>query len=323
MELTPRKFVSYLKKQLPQVVLFYGPEYSLIKRALNKLIEVWGAAEGIRDFSGRELNFERFSEEIVSQLLFSSKKMIIVREAFSFFKNLKADEKENLPKVLKSIAKNTSVVFVESSDIDSKYKKNPFVSLINEVGVVVLCRRGEEKEIRAWLKRRLSKYGLDDERFVDFLVDVSGGSFDLLEKELEKLLLGFDRSVISGTKVYSPFHFIDLALKGSEEAFSALEYLFSSGFSPILLLVLFQNIVRKILALKQGFNVNPYDKKRYEQFSNRFTEEELASLLKKLFELELKLKTTGLSPKFLWEDFLFFLILELESAKGSNARQFS
>lgn len=321
MELTPKKFASLLKKQPPQVVLFYGPEYSLMKRALNRLIDAWNARDGVRDFSGRELSFERFSEEVVSNLLFCPKKVVVVREAFAFFKGLKSHEKRGLKRLLEGLDGNTCVVFVESSEIDSKYRKNQMVSLVDDVGVVVLCRRGDEREIRAWLKRKLVKYGLYDESFVDFLVDISGGSFDVLEKELEKLLVSFDREAVSGSKAYSPFELVDLALFGSSEAFDALDYLFSTGFSPIFLLVLFQNTVRKIIAVKKGMEVSPYEKRRLAGCADLFSEGELLLILSKLFDAEFKLKTTGVPPRFVWEDFLFFLIFELKPAERRKAGQ--
>ncbi|NPA15153.1 MAG: hypothetical protein GXO44_01230 [Deferribacteres bacterium] len=321
MELTPKKFVSYLKRQRPGIVLFYGPEYSLIKRALNKLIEAWDVRDGLRDFSGRELGFDRFSEELVSKLLFSPRKMIVVREAFQFFKGLKAEERKALSALLKSVDRDTCVVFVESSDVDSRYRRHPLVSLVDGLGVVVLCRKAEEREIRSWLKRKLEKRGIYDDEFVDFLVSISGGSFDVLEKELEKLLISFDKKVVSGTKVYSPFSFIELALTGSPEAFDALDYLFSSGFNPVFLLVLFQNAVRKTIAVKKNMGVKPYERRRYGEYCARLSERDLVYVLEKLFEVELRLKTTGMSPKLVWEDFLFSLRLGLKPDRRNKAGQ--
>ena len=310
MKVTPKRFASQLKKgNIPKVVFLYGSEYTLIKKTLERLISVYDVSHGVVDFSGRELSMERFLEEVFSPSLFSEKKLIIVRDALDFYHSLGASSKGAFEKFLLKLPPSTCLVFVESVKGELKSKDKEFISIIDKLGFVVNCRKAETGEIKKWLSKRLSKYGLADSEFIDFLVDISGGSFDILESELDKLFTSLDKSSLTKTKVYTPFKFIELALSSSFEAFEALDYLFSINFDPILLLVLFQSILRKILQVKRfPESASSFDIKKYGRWAERLSEDFIEAVLVKLVELELKLKTSSISPKILFEDLLHFLI---------------
>ncbi len=312
-QLTPKQFYQLIKKDkvVPQILLLTGTSYSLMVKVFEHIKEVLGVTEeSIKVFEGKEFDIGELYDHLTVSSLFSKDRLILFRDARAVCGLLREKSLRELLSFAKA-RKGIYLVFFDYIDEDDKKRDTKAYQLLVEEATIVNCRKPGEKEIREWLKKRLVKLGIKDEDLVDFLIEKTDCSFDLLEKELEKIALFSDRDVVVDAKVYNPFEMVSLALKGDFRAIDALMYLLDSGEYPALILSAIQKKVRSLFLYKLGLlnKVTPYQRMIMEEETKDVSVDELKSIVLASFQLERRIKTGFLDPKKALSDFVLSILM--------------
>ncbi len=312
-QLTPKQFYQILKKErnVPSPLLLTGTEYSLMLKIIDHVREVLEVSEeNMKVFEGKDISIGELYDYITTSSLFGSNKMLVFRDARSLCGYLREKSLKEL--LLMASGKiGLCLVFVDFVEDEKKSDSKAFQVLVDSA-TVINCRRPGEKEIRDWLTKKLKKLGIEDEELVEYLIESTNCSYDVLEKELEKISLYSDRSALINAKVYSPFELVTLALSGNFKALEALDYLIDSGVYPPLIVGAIQKKLRNLLLYKLGIltNLTPYQKMIMDQEGKNLSLEDLKEFLLNCFILERRVKTGSLDPKEALSDFVINILMK-------------
>lgn len=268
-----------------------------VEQALSQALATLGAPEREVLF-GDELPLGELLSHLGTAGLFSRERVLVVRRADSLAKS------KRLAQALAGGPPPGLAVFFLGQDL-----RGPLVRVAQDARYFP---PPNARELRGLAKQLLRQSGLPfSPQLVELLVEACGGDALRLSREIEKLSLwvgeGLPPEKLAGllfSAAPPPYGFLDALFLGQlPQALRHLHKLLSSGWDPFRLFFLLVMRVRHLIVARAAFEEGrPPEgpdwlaKKRLAQ-ARRFTLPQLIELLKRLQELDFRIKTGGLTPE--------------------------
>jgi DNA polymerase-3 subunit delta len=265
------------------------------------------------NFNKENLDFQKFKNEIESFSMFNDDKIIILEDVFAD-KNFKEKFLEAADRILKS---DTLVIIREEKDIDKRDALYKFLQKKTESEEFFPL--GDE-ELLPWVKKEIFNLGSEIEsEAAKELVLFVGGDLWQMKNEAEKLssfckkrkITKADVDMLVKPKIENDiFKTIDAIASGKKS--QALLFVHShleSGDSPLYLLSMINFQFRNLIGIKEMMEkkMSYYDiskksklhpfvvRKTYGQ-AQKFTFLQLKKIYRKIFQVDLSIKTGKLDP---------------------------
>ena len=302
--------------------LIYGNDYSLIKKEINKI------TNGIKDIVKYDLSFNKIDELLDDAScisMFEDKKVLIGENAL-FLTSIKENINHNFDYLTKYIKDNNNhnivILTVISDKIDERKK---IVKDIKKYCKVIYKSLIQEKDMPNFVINEFKEnnYKIDYKTAVYF-VNYVGKNIDILSSEINKMIIYKDNNYVitkddineissRGLKD-NVFDFTNAIMnKDLNKMYECLNDLLIIGEDPIKIISLLANQFLFIYQVKlldqngknQILKVHPY---RIQLAMNtNFLLYELSDILKKLHELDFKIKTGSIDKKAGLDDFLLHI----------------
>lgn len=307
--------------------LIYGNDYSLIKKEINKI------TSGIKDIVKYDLSFNKIDELLDDAScisMFEDKKVLIGENAL-FLTSIKENINHNFDYLTKYIKDNNNhnivILTVISDKIDERKK---IVKDIKKYCKVIYKSLIQEKDMPNFVINEFKEnnYKIDYKTAVYF-VNYVGKNIDILSSEINKMIIYKDNNYIitkddineissRGLKD-NVFDFTNAIMnKDLNKMYECLNDLLIIGEDPIKIISLLANqflFIYQVKLLDQNgknqndikeiLKVHPY---RIQLAMNtNFLLYELSDILKKLHELDFKIKTGSIDKKAGLDDFLLHI----------------
>ncbi len=307
--------------------LIYGNDYSLIKKEINKI------TSGIKDIVKYDLSFNKIDELLDDAScisMFEDKKVLIGENAL-FLTSIKENINHNFDYLTKYIKDNNNhnivILTVISDKIDERKK---IVKDIKKYCKVIYKSLIQEKDMPNFVINEFKEnnYKIDYKTAVYF-VNYVGKNIDILSSEINKMIIYKENNYIitkddineissRGLKD-NVFDFTNAIMnKDLNKMYECLNDLLIIGEDPIKIISLLANqflFIYQVKLLDQNgknqndikeiLKVHPY---RIQLAMNtNFLLYELSDILKKLHELDFKIKTGSIDKKAGLEDFLLHI----------------
>ena len=307
--------------------LIYGNDYSLIKKEINKI------TSGIKDIVKYDLSFNKIDELLDDAScisMFEDKKVLIGENAL-FLTSIKENINHNFDYLTKYIKDNNNhnivILTVISDKIDERKK---IVKDIKKYCKVIYKSLIQEKDMPNFVINEFKEnnYKIDYKTAVYF-VNYVGKNIDILSSEINKMIIYKENNYIitkddineisSRGLNDNVFDFTNAIMnKDLNKMYKCLNDLLIIGEDPIKIISLLANqflFIYQVKLLDQNgknqndikeiLKVHPY---RIQLAMNtNFLVYELSDILKKLHELDFKIKTGSVDKKAGLEDFLLHI----------------
>lgn len=307
--------------------LIYGNDYSLIKKEINKI------TSGIKDIVKYDLSFNKIDELLDDAScisMFEDKKVLIGENAL-FLTSIKENINHNFDYLTKYIKDNNNhnivILTVISDKIDERKK---IVKDIKKYCKVIYKSLIQEKDMPNFVINEFKEnnYKIDYKTAVYF-VNYVGKNIDILSSEINKMIIYKENNYIitkddineisSRGLNDNVFDFTNAIMnKDLNKMYECLNDLLIIGEDPIKIISLLANqflFIYQVKLLDQNgknqndikeiLKVHPY---RIQLAMNtNFLVYELSDILKKLHELDFKIKTGSVDKKAGLEDFLLHI----------------
>ncbi len=307
--------------------LIYGNDYSLIKKEINKI------TSGIKDIVKYDLSFNKIDELLDDAScisMFEDKKVLIGENAL-FLTSIKENINHNfdyLTKYIKDSNNHNIVILTVISDKIDERKK--IVKDIKKYCKVIYKSLIQEKDMPNFVINEFKEnnYKIDYKTAVYF-VNYVGKNIDILSSEINKMIIYKENNYIitkddineisSRGLNDNVFDFTNAIMnKDLNKMYECLNDLLIIGEDPIKIISLLANqflFIYQVKLLDQNgknqndikeiLKVHPY---RIQLAMNtNFLVYELSDILKKLHELDFKIKTGSVDKKAGLEDFLLHI----------------
>ena len=269
---------------------------------------------------------EMKSEDIINKItqndLFSSKKLLVIRNPGSLRNKARLD----FLSYCKNPMINNCLIIIEDDFSDRKSITKELKKINNTVSV----QTPFPNEMRKWTKFILLEKQLNfQEEIIDIIVEIAGDSLFHIYNEIEKMSLNVDNNdeltkdfidQTSGWRMqYRRWQFfqslgkrdldksliLGLSLLNQGNSMISLMYPLTAFFQELL----FLKKRRGTFSLKNSYiPLPPSVIKQIPQIANRFNKEEIEYALTILGKIDQRLKTTNLSDEALFSNFLFSIL---------------
>jgi len=297
------------------IIFLYGQDTYRSRRKLNEFIarykDVHKEALGLRRFEGKDLDFRDFREEIESTSIFGERKLFILEDVFS-----NQEFKDRFIKDKKRVLSSDSTILVyEGGKPDKRDKFFRFLiknSKSQEFGFL------NEGQLERWIVSELSRYNIKiEQRALSRLIGFVGVDLWRMANELRKLSSFKGENSVVGEEdvraLVSPkidgdiFRTINaIAEKDKKTALGLLRAHLNAGESPLYLFSMIDFQFRNLLLLKDllerglppySSDLHPYAIKKNLPLLRKFTSGQLKKIYRRLFELDLEIKSGKINPE--------------------------
>lgn len=291
-------------------------------RSRQKLNEIIGhykktnkSGLNLRYLNLKEKNFQDLKDELWSTPMFGEKKLLILEEAFS-----NNDFKE---KFLKSPPKfwggtNNAILFYERESLP---KNDPFFNFIEKQAKSQRFEFLEGQKLKNWVKEEFKNWGGKiEESALNELINFVGSDTWQMSQEIKKLVNYKKGEIIEKKEVEilvrpkfeaDIFKTIDsLATKNKKAALRLIHQHLEKGDSPSYLLSMINFQFRNLLlvkslsqkyssyyAISKASGLHPFVAKKAFEQAKKFEFAELKKIYRKLFEIDLDIKTGKIDPE--------------------------
>jgi len=305
MVLKPKQFLKTLnKKNLPNLVLFYGIETAYMDKVLNNLREKvlgetwefnWSVLEG------EDTSLEELEGAVTASPFAAEWRMVVLKNAMAFWKARTDKERERVIQFFGHIPCHTVLILTHPGELKEKKGKNPLLELINKGNYPTVQFTPKEEDLKRWAKKTLKKKGIqaDDER-IGWLIEAAEGRMDLLEQELEKIVLAGDIEMEREEKAPDYRQVSSMVYMGSPALMEFMEdlmaikghiYLFSILASSVMRIVATRIAVEEGIPVEEVLRDMPaHDRKLIKKCVHHLSIKEALSLLDTALETEVSLK---------------------------------
>lgn len=327
---------NFKKKQFAPIYLLYGTEIYFINETVNILL-----AEALEE-GDRELNTvtydldEVYLEDVIEDAhtlpFFGERKVILVKSPY-FLTSQKEKLEQNVKVLEKYISEPSPFsILVFIAPFEKLDERKKITKLLKKEAEVLEANALQGQDIRAWIASQATEQRVQIENdAVDLLLELVGNNMLLLSQEIQKLLLyaGAD-SVISQEIVaqlvpksaeQSVFSLVERVVQRDiAGAMRMLEELLVQQEEPIKILALLANQFRLLYQVKElqqrGYaqnqaashlGVHPYRVKLAMGQAQRFSFQELRSIIDHLADADYDMKTGKLNKRLVLEIFLMRL----------------
>ncbi len=308
------------------ILLAYGEDSYRKDARLNEIIEsgkeLYGSIN-IRYYD-EKISFAELSNEIYA-IPFLSKKRLLIGKDILASKN--SDLLEKISQILKDIPETTDMVFKESEPPDQR--KTLFKSL-KQHGKVENFEPLKPYETIKWIKDKVKKYsGSIEDSAAQTLFQYCSNDLFRLENEITKLL-NYDMNIkkeavqelVKPEYSDSIFELMDaISEKKAETAIKILNRFFENNENEQYIVAMLARQIKNLLIIKnlkennateaeilKSTKLHPFVVKKTLQQSRNFTVEELKELHKRLFEVDIKLKSDNIDSKIILTNFVFAIM---------------
>ena len=300
------------------IIFLYGPDTYRSRQKLNEIIKKHkeqNARVAFRFLNLKKDSFEDLRNETETISMFKEKKTTVITEAFS--------DSETEEKVLQFLKEkkelDDTLIFYEEA-VDKKKSLYKFLKKQKEVQEFKLLEGGE---VRNWVKKEFGKYQREiDSMGLEILARATGNDLWRASNEIRKLVAYSAKN--SSPRISSEdvkmlikpeiepeiFQTIDAIASGDKKrAMVLLHQHLEKGDSPIYLLSRirwqFSNLlsVKDLTERRKPFSeiikitaLHPFVVKKSYALSQRFEMGQLKKIYRKIFQLEIKIKTGKIEP---------------------------
>lgn len=200
------------------IYLISNESYRLINDEIKKIVK----NNNYFIFNMNRTNIADIITEANYFSLTDEKKYLVVTNA-SFFGTGKLSDAENdlIISYLEKPNPNTILIFTTQDGIDSRKK---IVKLIKDNGHLIVQSKLDKKSINALLTNYLKKKGFNsDYQTINYIMDNSYGSIDIMFNELDKIMIYYGKSctfkysdvtsIVGEEHDSNNFHFVDAVIK--------------------------------------------------------------------------------------------------------------
>lgn len=311
------------------IYVLYGLEKFLIEAEVEKIIKTNNIDQfSISKYSAKQTNLDDVFFDVDSMSLFGNKRVIIVDDAY-FFTGEKASDDKALDKIerfLTSFATNNIVIFIINSEKMDERKK--ITKLVKKVGQVK--EFNAKTDANLMINSLLSEYKISAAN-INLIKKRINNKLEVVNNEIEKLIIykGSEKeiaeediyNVISEYPNIDFFEFIDdIINKNIPEALKTYQELLKLKEEPIKIIVTLANQFRLMYQAKKLFQSgylerdivsetgeHPYRVKLAISKAQKYCDEDLIDLLKKLGEINLNIKKGLVDSKTSLELFILDL----------------
>jgi DNA polymerase III subunit delta len=326
------------QNQIAPIYLIFGTEAFLINET-KQLILSQTLNEEEMDFNYASYDLEETSIEVALEdaetLPFIGEKKVIIlhNPAFLTAEKTKGKVEHNLARLesyLKEPAPYSVIVF--SAPYEKLDERKKVTKELKRQAVTIEAKKLSEPELKGWIRERAKLNGIDIEAAaVERMLVLAGTNLFLLTSEVDKLALYANdekkinieivEKLVSKSLEQNIFTLIEKVVQRKlDEALRIYYDLLKQNEEPIKILALLAGQFRLIYQVKElarkGYGqqqiasylkVHPFRVKLAAGQTGKFTDEELAGLIKQLAEADYQMKTGGMDKSLLIEMILFRL----------------
>lgn len=331
-----KEYITYaeLLKRLDQgvikpVYLFQGQETFLIEECVERLKQILIPPESsdfnVDKFAGKDIAAADVLDLAQTIPFLSKWRLIIVTD----IDNLSAETQKQMLPYLSHPNPSTCLVFI-GSKLDSRTK---FAQMLKKAGEIVQFWKLFERDLPHWISARAKLYGCRISlQTAAYLSEIVGNELRQLDNELKKIVAyandkeltpAIIERVVGDVRERDIFEMIDAVSTGNlVDALKMLRQLLIEGEEPLKILALLSRqfrllwktkvhmIEQKSLSAPQiasKVGISPKLAESLQKQVQRFSQIKLKQGLKRLYKVDLALKSSTNSPNILLEDLLIDL----------------
>jgi len=305
------------------IIFLYGQDTYRSRQKLNEIIEhykkIHKSGLNLKYFDGKNLIFPDFLEKMRQSSMFREKKMAILENTFS-----NSEFKENfLKEGKKSVESGNIFLFYETRQIP---EGDPLLLFLKKYSKSQKFEPLGGQKLRNWVKKEFEKYGKMrriEERVLEKLIEFVGDDLWQMSNEIKKLvsykteqnratavggvcqIREKDIELLVKPKIETDiFKTIDaIALRDKKRALQLLKAHLGKGDSPQYLFSMINFQFRNLLMAKSNqssyekLRLHPYLVRKTIQLAKKFSLEELKKIYRKIFQIDLAMKTGKIEPE--------------------------
>lgn len=307
------------------IYVLYGLERYLIDKEIKKIIENNNIDElSISKYNAKNNSLEEILFDVDSMPLFGNKRLIIIDESYFFTGEKSSDEHllEKIEKFLNGFSSNNIVLFVVNNEKLDERKK--ITKLVKKIGKCI--EFNAKSDANAMIKDLLKDYDISTSN-IDLIKFRINNKSEVINSEIDKLLIYKEDKTISEEDIMNViseypnidfFQFIDNIInKKVEETLKTYYELLKLKEEPIKIIVTLANQFRLMYQAKKMFQSgysekdivtetgeHPYRVKLAISKAQKYKDEDLLEILKKLGEINLNAKKGLVDSKTALEMFI-------------------
>lgn len=307
------------------IYVLYGLERYLIDKEIKKIIENNNIDElSISKYNAKNNSLEEILFDVDSMPLFGNKRLIIIDESYFFTGEKSSDEHllDKIEKFLNGFSSNNIVLFVVNNEKLDERKK--ITKLVKKIGKCI--EFNAKSDANAMIKDLLKDYDISTSNINLIKFRINNKS-EVINSEIDKLLIYKEDKTISEEDILNViseypnidfFQFIDNIInKKVEETLKTYYELLKLKEEPIKIIVTLANQFRLMYQAKKMFQSgysekdivmetgeHPYRVKLAISKAQKYKDEDLLEILKKLGEINLNAKKGLVDSKTALEMFI-------------------
>jgi len=308
------------------IYLLYGPDTYRSKKKLEEIIGYYKknhkSGLNLSSFGGESLRYQDFWDDLSAVSMFKEKRLIILNNIFSN-KVFKEEFLKNEKKIIDS--EDIIIVYEEKELLETDFL---FKSLKKSSKLQKFDFLGGEK-LKDWVLEEFNKYETKiDLKTIQFLVNFIGNDLWQFSNEIKKLaayknktkkIEEEDAVFLIKPKIEADiFRTIDaLSSKNKKMAIFLIHNHLEKGDSPNYLLSMIKFQFQNLLIIKDlyekgvpiyGFSkmtkLHPFIIRKSTELSKKFTLQELKKIYRRIFQIDLDIKTGKIEPRLALDMFL-------------------
>jgi len=301
------------QKTLKRINLVHGEEEYLVKTLLDKLRDLYP----VSIIWGDEVSLQDFERTITTGGMFGKEEILFIYKAMDLLGDIK--DHKRFAYFLGKVRDKFIFFYVETKLTDKDLQKEPF-STIAKLGDVISANKLDKRRIRELVKNKFQKEGISiEDSALDYLLEATSYQLMILKGETDKLILyGKPKLTLEDIKAVlvadlemSVFDFADgIFLKDYDKALDSLNAVLRSGMHPLQILTLLANYALRLYTAKslveEGKKVeealslvdvkHPFQVLNFKRYLEKSSKQDLLSLLKRLYLLDIGIKVYFSDP---------------------------
>ncbi len=299
------------------IIFLYGQDTYRSHQKLKEIIESFKKTSknrlNLRYFDAKKTDFQEFKDELQIRSIFKEKKLVVLINPFS---NSEL-EKEILDFLKKKKDLEETALFYEEEKIN---EKSSLFKFFKKEGKSQEFKPLGSQKLRDWIKKEFEKYQTKiNSRVPEVLIEFTGNNLWQLSNEIKKLatykakgeITLEDVGLLVESKIETDiFGTIDaISSEDKKRALDLLHHHLKKGDSPLYLFSMIKFQISNLLVVKDLIekqmpfssvisqsNLHPFVAKKSYRLSQKFSLEQLKKIYRKIFKLELKIKTGKIDP---------------------------
>lgn len=329
MKISEETFFKEIRKGVLHPVYIFEGEPFLLEEAWKELVKTIETAVGKglvlkKRLSTREISESELSELFLTRSLGFSKKVLWIYEFKGCSHNL-------VRMIIKTLERPPSSMYLAISPTgEQKVVRDIFEAAKKSNVPCIKFSTPKAYQLPRWIQNRMNRSGKSISlEGAKYIVEIVGTDLYILDEELEKLSLAVPGENITIEDIYtfvagshpsSPFEIMDALASGKPHlAFMKLMEIIETGEQPVAFLGLLARHVRLLWQIKilekasknsaeigSILNLPDFIISRLIEQTRAFSTDQLRIIHKKLYEADVKLKTSSIPPLHVLSSLLLF-----------------